>query len=272
MLTLPKEKIQHLPQPLKLNRMKIHYYLLIFLCTFFFSCQHNTEKPKLRIGNFLVGEGREEVSVQIQQKDSMVYAETLDYGSLTSYHSFQEGKYNISVIYHGKKILERTYGLGENGTYTLYFSGIATEKTTLNQTSITQQLHRIVEGQEANTPNGALARMEILNEGFQGGKNDAQIRYVHLAPLLKSIEGRAITSKKDTTALKALTYPKIMDAKSLKPGKYTFQWHLKNGPEILAKTAVNLKSKNLYTLFIIGKTADYANQLQVVVGETKSKK
>lgn len=252
--------------------MKVSHCFFIFLCTLFLSCQDNAKKPEIRIGNFLMGEGRAEVSVQIRQNNSTVYAETLTYGSLTSYHSFKKGKYDISVIYHGKKILEHTYGLGKNGIYTLFFSGIATENSTLNQTTFTQKVHQVVEGQEANTPNGGLPRMDILNEDFQGGKDEAQIRYVHLAPLLKSIEGCAISAEKDTTTLNAIPYPKTMDAKSLKPEKYRFQWHLKNSTEILAEIPINLKAENLYTVFIIGQPADYANQLQVVVGKTKSKK
>ncbi|MUP43369.1 DUF4397 domain-containing protein [Christiangramia aestuarii] len=250
--------------------MKIRIVLILGLFTIFSGCKSSSEKTsKLRIGQFLFSESPVEVS--FSKKAESISNKSLEYGKLTDYENFEPGTYSVEIKNSGKLLLKKKIGIGTDGRYTLIINGIPKENQKTNEKTANMKLHEIVEGEEAIYANGNLPQMRVINDEFEVGKEEAKIRWVHLAAGITEISGETKANAEEAKSLSKLTYPKISKnfAVALKEQEVT--WKLKGGKVAVATEKINPKPRYLYTCFIIGNKNKYLDSLKVVVGETPKK-
>ena len=250
--------------------MKTKYILLLVGILLLFSCHSSPQKPsKLRIGQFIFTD--RPVEIIFTKKGESSLQQQLKYTELTNYEPINSGTYTVEIKVENHLLLKKKVGIGNNGIYTLMLYGILQEKPTTNEKTSKTKLHEIVEGEEATMPNGNLPQFKILNDEFECGKDEAKIRWVHVAAGVEEISAVA-TSDKKTVSLSSLTYPKVSKTKALLPHQQKVNWTLKGSKVKVAQQQLAIQSQRLYTFFIMGIEGKYIDSLKVVTGETPKKK
>ncbi|MCG9971425.1 DUF4397 domain-containing protein [Christiangramia crocea] len=250
--------------------MKIKSFLLSVIILIIFGCSSNTQKPShLRIGQFLFA--KESVELKFKKKDKIILSKNLNYGDLTEYETISSGIYEVEVIYNENLVLKKKIGIGTDGIYTLVMNGFPQQDQKKNQKTTKMKLHEIVEGEEAIYPNGNLPQMRILNDEFECGKNEAKIRWIHLAAGVEKVNATAETKDSKSTDLSSLTYPRITKNFTVSPKPQILVWKLKGDKVEVSTKELNIKPDYLYTFFLIGNEEKYIDSLKVVVGETPKK-
>ncbi|HKJ48342.1 MAG TPA: hypothetical protein VJ973_04600 [Christiangramia sp.] len=249
--------------------MKTKFFLLFLIISVLIGCESNPEKPsQVRIGQFLFSD--EPIDLTFKNKDDEVLNKTLNYGDLTSYENLKSGIYDVEISLKDQVLLKKKIGIGTDGIYTLILNGFPKENQKVNEKTGKMRLHEIVEGEEAIYPNGNLPQMRILNDEFECGKDEAKIRWIHLAAGVEEVNATVKTNSKSTD-LSSLTYPKLSKDFSISPEKNEVLWQLKGSAVEVSELDMNTKSNYLYTCFLIGKKGNYIDHLKVVVGETPKK-
>lgn len=250
--------------------MKIRSFLFSVIILIIFGCSSNTKKPsQLRIGQFLFS--KQPVELKFKKKDKIILEKKLSYGELTEYEALRSGIYDIEVNYNENLVLKKKIGIGTKGVYTLIINGFPQQGQEWNQKTMNMKLHEIVEGEEAIYPNGNLPQMRILNDEFECGKNEAKIRWIHLAAGVEKVNATAKTKDSKSTELSSLTYPRITKNFAVSPQPQHLVWKLKGGKVEVSNKELNIKPGYLYTCFLIGNEERYLDNLKVVVGETPKK-
>lgn len=235
-----------------------------------FSCHSSEEKPsKLRIGQFMFTDLPVEITFTKKGKPSL--QQQMKYTELSDYQPINSGTYTVEVKAENQLLLKKKIGIGTSGVYTLMLYGILQENPTTNEKTTKTKLHEIVEGEEATTPNGNLPQLKVLNDEFECGKDEAKIRWVHLAAGVEEISAEAISAEK-TVPLSSLTYPKLSQTKALSTIQYSVNWNLKGSKVNVAQEQLTIEPQKLYTCFVVGIEGKYIDSLKVVTGETAKKK
>ncbi|MDX1761289.1 MAG: hypothetical protein R3218_03965, partial [Christiangramia sp.] len=195
--------------------MRIKIFLTIAIIGLLLGCSSSSKKDsKIRIGQFLFSE--DPVEISFIKKAENKNRKTLKYGELTNYEDLAPGTYTIEVRSSEDLLLKKEIGIGIDGRYTLIINGIQKENQETNQKTTKMRLHEIVEGEEAIYANGNLPQLRILNDEFEVGKNEAKIRWIHLAPGVEAITAETKPKGNKTKSLSKLTYPKISKNFSIK--------------------------------------------------------
>ena len=245
--------------------MKIKHALILVLVTFC-GCSQNNEKPAhIRLGDFLFGNDTITLTLESANGDSEKY--NINYAQITEYNNVKPGEYTIKVSSDGKQLLNKKYGLAKDKYYTIYAYGAPEYSKEVNQKTISTKLQHIVSGEDAATENGGLPQLKILDDSFQGGKGETQLRWLHVAPLAEAISAEAKNIQKDKKqSLSSLKYGKTAKVISLKSGSYDVKWKLKGSPFQVAYLQKGFNADTLYTLFVTPQPGQYADSLQVIVG------
>ncbi|MEH6408611.1 MAG: hypothetical protein V7767_15145 [Leeuwenhoekiella sp.] len=245
--------------------MKTKYFSIIFALISFGCSQKKSNEAQIRIGQFLFT--TDEISVILEDKEGHKITENLNYFDLNKYKSVPSGRYTITVKKGDDILLKKKYGLAKNGKYTAYIFGIPLAGAETNRKNLTTTLHHIVEGEDTQTENGGLPQLKMLDDSFQGGEGEAQIRWLNLAPLSEDISGEANALNSDKKiSITSLSYGKSGKTQSVKAGEYSFKWQHSGGPLMVAETTQTLNADSLYTFFILPKRGEYVNNLEVVSG------
>lgn len=249
-----------------MTRIKI-FLALILLSGFITSCGQKEQKPAhLRIGQFLLSD--QDATITIKKNDTLIRKESLSYPTLTDYRNLQPGTYTFTVSTDEKVILQKEFGLGKGTFFTLCVIGIPDTSLAVNYQTSKDKLHTIFAGSEAHTANGDLPKFEMLIDNFQKGQDEAQIRWIHLATGMKSLEATVVKGK-DSEYLSKADYAETIDNKALPPGKYEFSWNVDGSPRKIVTIEKDIEPKNIYTFFVLGNRNAYSDSLQVITGITK---
>lgn len=244
----------------------IKLFLLIVTIGCVYGCsQKDGKKPaQIRCGQFLLSNGP--VHISLSRKGTELYSADVGYASLTQYQDFPAGTYVVNIKNNGKLILSKKIGMGAGGTYTLSLYGIPLENQKTNQRSTGEQLHRITEGAAAETANGYLPKLTVMNDYFTSGKDEAKIQIVNLAPGIKPISASVHASGKKKVSFSKVPYPKTAKKKSLPSGSALLQLNLNKSRQEIGKTDFKAEKEHLYTFFIIPQQDSYLKNLQIVEG------
>lgn len=234
------------------------------------SCKKASQKPAhLRIGQFLIMSS--DATIKIEQNNRLIREETLSYPTLTGYNILKPGRYTVTVSTGNTEILSKEYGMGQGEYFTLCMFGIPDTTLAVNYQTTKDKLHTIFAGAEAHTANGQMPKFEMLIDNFQKGKDEAQIRWMHLAPGLKALVATAV-KQEDTHDLSKADYAQTIDDKALPSGKYTFSWKVDGSPRKSVAIEKQIDPENIYTFFVLGNIQAYSDSLQVLTGITKKNK
>lgn len=228
-------------------KTRLPYFLLLFVL---FGCskQQEPKEARFRIGYFLTTGQKTEVT--LYQQTSEVYTNMSSFGKITNYSSLPAGKYIIRVKEGEQLIIEKMIGLGPGGKYTFCLTGNPLQHQKVNQQTINDKLHHIVEGSQGITPNGYLPQLLILNDFFSAGKGKSTIRFINLIPESTPFTAKLTQGEKQTN-FKSLKYPRISDRKSLNPGKTQVEILYANSPQSIHTEEVDIKEDEMYTYFIL---------------------
>ena len=250
--------------------MRIRIFLSIILIGFLAGCSSSSKKPsELRIGQFLFSE--DPVEISFSSKNDKGIRKTMKYGELNNYEKLEPGTYSAEVRVSGKLLLKKKIGIGSGGRYTLIVNGIPKENQKTNEKTSNMKLHEIVEGEEAIYANGNLPQMRIINDEFEVGKDEAKIRWIHLAPGVGELSAETKPIGEKAKSLSKLTYPKITKNFAVPVKSQESTWKLMGKKIAVAKKEITPESRYLYTFFIIANKGNYIDSLKVVVGETPKK-
>lgn len=245
-------------------------YLYILLSILLISCGKKSEQTsQLRIGQFMFDS--ENVEIKLKKNNEEEYSENIKYGKLTEYKEFDSGTYEIEVLNDGKRILQKKFGLGNGGLFTLVIYGIPQQEQVVNYQSTKAKLLEVVKGTEARSANSFMPQISILNDKFEIGKQEAKVRWLHLAPGVNSLNAKTIKNS-DETDLGSIEYPATSEKKVLKPGTYELGWFLEDKKVEVAHEELKISASTLYTIFVLGSENSFINDLKIVVGETPKKK
>ena len=245
--------------------MKIKHALILVLLTFCGCSQNNEQPAHIRFGDFLFGNDATTITLESRNGDSKNY--NVSYAQITQYNNVKPGEYTIKVTSDGKQVLNKKYGLARDKYYTIYAYGQPEYSEEVNQKTTSTKLHHIVSGEDAATENGGLPQLKVMDDSFQGGKGETQIRWLHVAPLAEAISAEAKNIQKDKKqSLSSLKYGKTAQVISLKSGSYDVKWKLKGSPLQVAHLKKEFRADSLYTLFVSPQKGKYADSLQVIVG------
>ncbi|MDR6299787.1 hypothetical protein [Mesonia maritima] len=251
-----------------------NFHIVFILASFFFfqACQKNApHEANLRIGQFLMTSDEVEITLSKNNKDEL--NKTLPYSALTAYEKLTPGIYKVEVKRNNNLLLKKKIGIGEKGNYSLILYGIPKENQSVNVETTSKKLHSIVEGEETHSANGFLPQLKVLNDEFECAKNEAKVRWIHLAAGVSEISAKAIeTDKNETTSLSTLSYPMLAKDVAFTAFDQEFKWNLKGNKISTAATSLQLKPEYLYTFFVIGNQHHYLDKLEVITGKTKKKK
>ncbi|MCL6217089.1 DUF4397 domain-containing protein [Zunongwangia pacifica] len=252
--------------------MKTKCILLFVGMLLLYSCNSSQKKPsKLRIGQFLFTDEPAEISFIRDGKSSL--KQQMHYTELSDYQNLASGTYTVEVRSKNQLLLKKKVGIGTSGVYTLMVYGIMQENPKTNEKTEKTRLHEIVEGEEATMPNGNLPQLKILNDEFECGKNEAKIRWVHLAAGVEEISAEVFSNQETISKkLPSLTYPKMAKTKALSPLQQILNWKLKGSKVKVAEEQLSIQPQKLYTCFVLGIEGKYIDSLKVVTGETPKKK
>ncbi|VVU98814.1 MULTISPECIES: DUF4397 domain-containing protein [Mesonia] len=252
--------------------MNTKFITLLMGMLLLFSCHSSEEKPsKLRIGQFMFTDLPVEITFTKKGKPSL--QQQMKYTELSDYQPINSGTYTVEVKAENQLLLKKKIGIGTSGVYTLMLYGILQENPTTNEKTTKTKLHEIVEGEEATTPNGNLPQLKVLNDEFECGKDEAKIRWVHLAAGVEEISAEVFSNQETITKkLPSLTYPKLSQTKALSTFQYSVNWKLKGSKVNVAQEQLTIESQKLYTCFVVGIEGKYIDSLKVVTGETAKKK
>lgn len=244
---------------------------IVLATTILNSCAPNsTETAHLRFGEFMLT--ADSVHLTVQRNTETIWDENLAYPALTDYKPLKPGKYTISVSLGEKTVLSEKFGLGKGQYFTLCAFGLPDTNLATNFRTMGAKMHRVFAGSEAHTPNGEKPKFKMLIDNFQKGEKEAQIRWAHFSPGIKSLSAGAFnTSTGKSAALSDAKYPELVQNKVLKPGKYTLRWSLNDGPQTTVTENIEIEPGTIYSFFVIGRPFHYADSLRVVVGTTPGK-
>ncbi len=239
---------------------------LIVVSGFVTSCRQKAQKPAhLRLGQFLIS--NTDATITIKKNDTLIREESLSYPTLTDYHDLKPGIYTFTVSIGDKTILQKDFGMGKGTFFTLCIFGIPDTSLSANYQTTKDQLHSVFAGTEAHTANGDLPKCEMLIDNFQKGPDEAQIRWLHLAPGLNALEATAV-NENDSEDLSKADYAETIDNKSLAPGTYEFSWNVDGSLRKLVRIEKDIESQKIYTFFVLGNRGTYSDSLQVISGAT----
>ena len=244
-------------------------YVLIILSILLISCGKNSDNvSQLRMGQFLLES--KNVRIILKKENEEKYSEVLKYGDLTEYKEFETGNYEIEVSNDGKTVLQKKFGIGKGGLYSLILYGIPQKNQAVNFQSTKTKLLDMVKGTEARSANAFMPQFSILNDKFEIGSNEAKLRWVHLAPGVNEINAKGIQNSNETD-LGKITYPETSEETVLKPLDVSLGWYLQDEKVQLAQKELKISASTLYTIFVVGNTESYLNNLEIIVGETPKK-
>lgn len=246
-----------------------HALLILPFMFLFFGCGQKEEKKPARVrwAQFLLSNGAVHVSLSRQGRE--LYAKYLEYATLTDYNEYPAGQYVIRVKSGKREILNKRIGLGTGGTYTLSLYGIPLKGQKTNQRSTAMELHQIVEGAAAKTPNAYLPQLDIMDDYFASAKNEAKIQLVNLAPGVESIKTSISRSGKEHVNFSAVRYPSIAKNKSVGAGIADIVIKLDNSDQVLRLDTIAIHTERLYTLFVIPGKKSYLTDLMLIKGATR---
>lgn len=249
-------------------KMARNIFLASLVIFALFSCSKKSgNSSEIRLGQFLLtgktlhftftGSGK------TLEKD-------LDYETLTDYFEIPSGKYTVEISSDNNSILKKDLGMGPNGKYTLFVHGILPSSPQLNQETFSYKMHKITQGEEADSENGGMPLLTVLNDDFECAENEAKIRWVHLAAGTTRLTATCF-SPKDTVQLPSLSYPQISKSIAISPGPNRISWKLKGSRIETISTEINSEKEHLYTIFVIGNLNSYLDRMTAVTGITEQK-
>ncbi len=235
-------------------------FLTFVAALMLFGCHKKTEQSysRIRFADFLLPAG----SVNINVTGAMDTTFTLSYGEATGYARMPEGKYTIDYMTAGDSlVLHRELGIGKETKYTITISGIAGPGP--NARTLRMRLEEAAEGATARSPNAGMPITGVFLDRFEGSKDEGKLKIVHLAPGLTDLD--IYLRKKDKfSKLTSLKYPHPSERNyALSPGSYPVEIRYKSSSLALYKGTVEIRPRELTTLYIFGNPGIYPYQLGV---------
>lgn len=225
-----------------------------------------TGSARFRVGQFLFS--TQNATVTFYEGKEKKMSVELDYGELSEYRTIDAKIYFIKVWADGKLLLEKKLGLGRDGSYTLFLTGIPEKNQSVNKESTMQTLHAIVEGSEGITTNDYLPQLMVSNDFYNIEKNKGKLIAVHLMPGAVPFSLKLV-NREAKTITKTFSYPKSSETTDVATGTYDAQVHLDGSPQTVALGKVEVKENVLYLLCIIPDPERYLTKPKLVIGTTE---
>lgn len=246
------------------NVMVIWMVLLVFSgCT-----PKESGSARFRVGQFLLS--TQSATITFYSGEEEKKSLKLDYGQLSEYETIKAKVYFIKVWADGKLLLEKELGMGRNGSYTLFLTGIPEKNQSVNKESTTQKLHSIVEGSEGITANDYLPQLMVRNDFFTSEKNKGKLLAVHLMPGTVPLSVKLV-NKDHKVQTTIFSYPKSSETKDVFPGTYDVELHFNGSPQTVSLGKLQVEKAMLYSLCIIPDSIQYLTNPELVIGTSKKR-
>lgn len=223
------------------------------------------ESPQLRLGNFLWD--AQQVTIDIYRESEQQDSITLSYGTLTSYRSLEPGRYRIRVSSEKQALLEKTFGMGSNESYTLVIAGITSGPQELNKQTLSKKLHTLVEGNAVSNSNGYLPQILLINDFFVKEKKKGQFRIINLMPGTANLHGKVLKGHKQEFS-ETLKYFHSSHTRPVPVGELELELSFTDSPLTFSREPVTIREKALNSFFIIPRKGHYLTSPRVVTGIT----
>ncbi|MFL9843155.1 hypothetical protein [Flavobacterium rhizosphaerae] len=232
------------------NPRNIAFGICLLLLAIAGCSKPDTKPAKVRLGNFLANSTS--VTVQIYNENGVNDSIEVKYGEVTSYKTLQPGRYAFKVMAQGKIILNKTYGLGDDGRYTIDVAGLLPQEANkINKHITLARLQNITEGAAAHPANGYYPVLSLFNDYFIKEDGKGKVRVVNLLPGAVALE--AIFTKEDEAVneFSGLKYPKAAETKPFEPGSYTIKLKYKGNALAGVFNNVVVEEGKLTTFYIM---------------------
>ena len=221
---------------------------------------------RFRVGQFLFSTQNATITFYDEKKENKSLK--LDYGQLSEYETIAAKVYFIKVWADGKLLMEKELGMGRDGSYTLFLTGIPEKNQSVNKESILHTLHTIVEGSEGITSNDYLPQLIVRNDFFTAEKNKGKLLAVHMMTGAMPLSLKLVNSD-NKTETKTFSYPKSSEARDVSTGTYEVQLHFDGSPQTISLGKLQVENAILYSLCIIPDPKQYLTNPKLVIGTTE---
>ena len=240
-----------------LKRTTLIVLLVLVMC----DCSENKKLTQARVRIVQLMENTKAATITLKTKGNTLKKLTVSTGDATQYIVLPAGNYTIDVETNGDKILSKKIGLGSGGIYTLCFTGIVQDSSEVNEQTVFDKLHTLVEGAAAHLANGYYPKLVVLNDFHTANKKVRKLRVVNCLAGTTPLDITLKINQKNIPAVKDLKYSLDKTNKSLKSNVYEAEVTL-GGHAVIKKDTLRLKNnEGLYTYFIFRKKNKIASIL-----------
>lgn len=248
---------------MKTKYLNISFILVLGIAFLAGGCtqKDGSRETRLRFANFLLPVDQARVVMDGPSHQEF----SLDYGEVTGYKKFSEGRYELKVFTPDKRlIIQKELGIGTGSAYTICTSGMIPENANAPVKTTRTRLLEIFEGATAYPANAGMPMANIFLDRFEGSSNKARIKAIQLAPGLSGIDVY-IQMNGEFSKLTTISYPEPSSRNySLDPGTYVVQLRPESSEVILYTGRIKVNAGELNTLIVYGKKSSYPYSLQMM--------